>query len=132
MAFVELHNNEQLDEFLAASNGNPAILFKHSDSCGISAQAYREMSRLAQQVGIITVQNARDLSDEIERRFSLPHETPQALIIRNNELLWETSHGRVRVTAIEEALGSVSSEKLRGNRTPNREIAGGQLSRREL
>ena len=68
MAFVELHNNEQLDEFLAASNGNPAILFKYSDSCGISARAYREMARLTQPVGIITVQNARDLSDELHVR----------------------------------------------------------------
>jgi len=113
MAFVELHNNEQLDEFLAASNGNPAILFKHSDSCGISARAYREMARLTQQVWIITVQDARNLSDEIERRFNLAHETPQALIIRNNELLWETSHGCVRVNAIEEALGSMSSGAVR-------------------
>lgn len=107
MAFVELHNNQQLDDFVAASNGSPAILFKHSDSCAISARAYREMSAVNQQVGIITVQEARGLSDEIERRFNLPHETPQALIIRGNELLWNASHGRVRANDIEEALEKV-------------------------
>lgn len=111
MAFVEIQNKEQLEEFLAASNGGPAILFKHSDSCGISARAYRDVSQLSQQIGIVTVQNARDLSDEIERRFNLPHETPQALIVRGNQLLWNASHGRVRASAIEEAIGSVSSER---------------------
>ena len=114
MAFVELHNNEQLDDFLAASNGSPAILFKHSESCGISARAYREMSAVNQQVGIITVQEARDLSDEVERRFNLPHETPQALIVHNNELLWNASHGRVRGNEIEEALATVTEAKKHG------------------
>ncbi len=110
MAFVELHNQQQLDEFLAASNGSPAILFKHSETCGISARAHREMSRLTQPVGIITVQDARGLSDEIERRFQLPHETPQALIVHNNEVLWNTSHGGVRANVIEEALATVTEQ----------------------
>src|SRR5436190_22565648 len=110
MAFVELHNQQQLEDFLAASNGSPAILFKHSDSCEISARAYREMSALAQQVGIITVQGARSLSDDIESRFHLPHETPQALIVHNNELLWNASHGRVRANLIEEALATVTEK----------------------
>lgn len=104
MAFVEIQTREQLEDFLGASNGSPAILFKHSDSCGISARAYRDMAQLKEQVGIITVQKARPLSDEIERRFNLPHETPQALIVRNNELLWNASHGRVRAEAIEAAI----------------------------
>jgi bacillithiol system protein YtxJ len=110
MAFVELHNQQQLDEFLAAANGSPAILFKHSDTCGISARARREMSGLTQQVGIITVQDARDLSDEIESRFHLPHETPQALIVHNNELLWNASHGSVRAKVVEEALATVTEQ----------------------
>jgi bacillithiol system protein YtxJ len=108
MAFVEIQTQQQLEEFLAAANGGPAILFKHSDSCGISARAYRDMSQLAQQVGIITVQNARDLSSEIERRFNLPHETPQALIVRNNQVVWNASHGRVRASVIEEAMADSS------------------------
>ena len=110
MAFVELHTQQQLEDFLAASNGSPAILFKHSDSCGISARAYREMSGLTQQVGIITVQAARGLSEEIESRFHLPHETPQALIVHNNEVLWNASHGQVRASLIEEALATVTEK----------------------
>jgi bacillithiol system protein YtxJ len=109
MAFVELHNQQQLDEFLAASNGAPAILFKHSSLCGVSARAHREMAQLSYAIGIVTVQEARDLSDEIEQRFRLPHETPQALIVRGNELVWNASHSGVRANALAEALESVSS-----------------------
>lgn len=111
MAFVELHKLEELEKFLAATNGQPAIIFKHSNSCGISARAFREMLQMSQQVGIVTVQDARDLSDEIEHRFHLPHETPQALLVKNNELLWHASHGRVRASVIAEALRSVGGEQ---------------------
>src|SRR2546423_8606473 len=111
MAFVEIQTKQQLEEFLRACNGGPAILFKHSDSCGISARAYRDLTQLNQQVGVVTVQKARDLSDEIEHRFNLPHETPQALIVKNSELLWNASHGRVRASAIEEAIESKSGRQ---------------------
>ena len=111
MPFVEIDTKQQLDEFLTARNGVPAILFKHSNSCGVSSQAYREMARINQPIGIITVQKARDVSAEIERRFAVPHETPQALIVRNNELLWNGSHSSVRAQAVEEAFTEVSSEQ---------------------
>jgi bacillithiol system protein YtxJ len=111
MPFVELDTKQQLDEFLAGRNGAPAILFKHSNTCGISSQAYREMARVDQPVGIITVQKARDVSDEIERRFAVAHETPQALIVRSDELLWNASHSSVRAQAVEEALTKVSSKQ---------------------
>ena len=107
---VELHDTESLDLFLKGSNGRPLILFKHSNSCGISSLAYKEMAGVEQPVGVITVQRSREVSDEIERRFGLSHETPQVLIVRNNELLWSASHGQVRAHAVKAALEQVSSE----------------------
>lgn len=109
--FIELKDNESLERFIADSHASPAILFKHSNSCGISSFAYREMSQLQQLVGLITVQKSRELSDELERRYSLPHETPQVLIVRGEQLLWETSHSRVRAVAVAEALKAVSSKQ---------------------
>lgn len=108
---VELHDTESLDLFLKGSNGRPLILFKHSNSCGISGRAYGEMANLEEPVGMITVQRSREVSDEIERRFGLSHETPQVLIVRNNELLWSASHSQVRAHAVAAALEQVSSEQ---------------------
>lgn len=102
--FVELPDIDSLDRFLAQSNGAPAIIFKHSNSCGISAGAYEEMAGLAGSVGLVTVQTARDVSNEIEARTGVEHHTPQVFIIRDGKVLWTASHGRISAASVEAAL----------------------------
>ena len=109
--FVEIADVESLDRFISERGESPAIVFKHSNSCGISARVYREMSQVTHPVGIVTVQQARDVSDEIERRFGIQHETPQVLIVQGDKVLWSASHYAVKAQAIEEALASGSSEQ---------------------
>jgi bacillithiol system protein YtxJ len=108
--FVEIGDVESLDRFISEAGETPAIVFKHSNTCGISARVYREMSQVTRPVGIVIVQQARDVSDEIERRFGIQHETPQALIVKGDKVLWNASHYAVKARAIEEALESVSGE----------------------
>ena len=102
--FIELNDAERLDELLSHSAEQPLILFKHSDTCGISARAYREMTKLEKRVALVTVQKARALSDEIESRFALPHETPQVLIVRDGKLAWSASHFRITADAVTRAV----------------------------
>jgi bacillithiol system protein YtxJ len=102
--FIELPDTNSLDDFLAQSNGAPAIIFKHSNSCGISAGAYKEMARVAGQVGLVTVQTARDVSNEIEARTGVEHHTPQVFIIRDGKVMWTASHGRINAASVEAAL----------------------------
>ena len=109
--FTEIKDVESLTQFLALSNGAPAIIFKHSDSCGISSRAYTEMSRLGRPLGIVIVQNARAVSADIEKRTGVAHETPQLLIFRNGEVVWTASHGQIRAEAVEAALEEIVSIK---------------------
>ena len=102
--FVELADTDSLDRFLAQSNGSPAIIFKHSNSCGVSARAHAQMSTLERPVGLVIVQQARGVSDEIEARTGIEHETPQVFIIRDGAVLWAASHGQIKAEAVEAAL----------------------------
>jgi bacillithiol system protein YtxJ len=102
--FVELLDQAALDTFLTQSNGTPVIIFKHSDTCGISARAHSEMSKLEHPVGLVTVQRARALSDEIEARTGVEHHTPQIFILREGKVLWTASHGQINAEAVEAAL----------------------------
>jgi len=111
--FIEIGNVASLDDFLAAGNSSAAVLFKHSETCGVSARAYAEMARIRQPVGLVSVQRARSVSDEIEKRWRVTHETPQVLIIREGKLLWEASHFHVRAKEVEQAL--VIRESTPGN-----------------
>src|SRR6266550_9608807 len=102
--FVELPDMESLDRFLAQSNGSPAVILKHSNSCGVSARAHAEMSKIELPVGLVTVQTARAVSNEIEARTGVEHETPQVFIIRDGKVLWAASHGQIRAEAVAAAL----------------------------
>lgn len=98
--FVELSDLESLDRFLAKSNGSPAIIFKHSNTCGVSARAHAEMSMIESPVGLVVVQQARDVSNEIEARTGVAHETPQVFVIRDRQVLWSGSHGQIKAAAV--------------------------------
>ena len=108
--FIELLDTGSLDQFLRQSDGEPVIIFKHSNSCGISSQAYAQMSKLARRMGIVTVQKARAVSDEIVKRTGVAHETPQLLIFRKGEVVWTASHGQVRAEAVETGLQEISGQ----------------------
>ena len=101
--FMELNDTERLDELLSQS-AEPVILFKHSDTCGISARAFREMAKVEKRIALVTVQKARALSNEIESRFALPHETPQVLVVRDGLLTWSASHFRITADAVNRAV----------------------------
>ena len=102
--FVELKDAESLEKFIQDSHARPSILFKHSNTCGVSARAYREMAKVEKTIGIVTVQDARSLSNQIENRFALPHETPQVLILRHGNLAWSASHFRITAEAVNRAV----------------------------
>ena len=104
--FKEIANVASLDEFLADSNGSAAVLFKHSNTCGVSSRAYAEMSKMRHPVGLVTVQQARAVSDEIEKRWQVAHETPQVLIVRAGKVVWDASHFSVKAGDVEAALTS--------------------------
>src|SRR5687767_11859349 len=106
--FMELNDTQQLDELLGESGEQPVILFKHSDTCSISAQAYREMTKLEKRVALITVQKARPVSNEIETRFALRHETPQVLVVRDGKLAWSASHFRITADAVTRAVAEAA------------------------
>ena len=108
--FVELPDIESLDRFLAQSNGSPALVFKHSNSCGVSARAHAEMAKLDLPVGLVAVQKARAVSNEIEVQTGVSHETPQVFIMHNREVLWSASHGQIKAEAIEAVLLEISQK----------------------
>jgi len=123
--FVELRDLKSLDYFLELSNRSPVVIFKHSETCGISDRAYRELLKLADgkakfsdegeeikiPMAIVTVQTAREVSNEIEIRTGIGHESPQVLVIAKSKVAWTASHGAVRAEAVENAVGEAVVSK---------------------
>jgi bacillithiol system protein YtxJ len=102
--FSQIEDAAALEELLARSHEGPVLLFKHSNSCPISARAYRQMQEIKASVSIVVVQKSRDLSREVESRTGVQHETPQALVLRNGQAVWSASHFDITSDAVEQAL----------------------------
>jgi bacillithiol system protein YtxJ len=103
--FVPLTDTDELERLYELSHSQPVVLFKHSTTCPISSMAYDEMSRVeATPVSIIVVQRSRDISREIETRTGIRHESPQAIVLRNGQPVWNASHFSIKSASVERAV----------------------------
>ena len=107
---THLQRLEELDVLLEESNDRPLLLFKHSLTCGTSAEALDELiehlddDKLDAEYAIVTVQSHRELSNAISARLKVRHETPQALLIYDGRVIWSASHFRVTANAMQSAI----------------------------
>jgi bacillithiol system protein YtxJ len=102
--FSPVSDASALEQLFERSNAEPVLLFKHSNSCPISARAYRQMQGVKTPVAIIVVQDGRDLSREVATRTGVRHETPQALVLRNGRAVWAASHFDISADDVERAV----------------------------
>jgi bacillithiol system protein YtxJ len=105
--FFKIDNQAALENLLTDSTKKPVIVFKHSNSCSISARAYREMEKL-DDVNILEVQSARAISNEVEDLTGVRHETPQVIVLRDGKAVWNASHFDVVAADVMKAVESHS------------------------
>jgi len=106
--FFSIDDRATLESLLADSKQKPIVVFKHSNSCSISARAYREMEKFNGQVNILEVQSAREVSRELANLTGVRHETPQVIVLRDGKAVWNASHFDVTANDVAKALESNS------------------------
>lgn len=111
LALTPLRALDELDQALSESHAQPVLLFKHSYTCGISAEALDELRAHIDEAAasdvkyaMVTVQTHRDVSNAIAARLGVRHETPQAILVRGGKVVWSASHFRVNAAELEKAL----------------------------
>ena len=107
---VELHEEQDLEPLLERSQKRPVVLFKHSTQCSRSDAAHHELLAFSKRnpdvtCGIIHVIEDRELSDAMEERFGIEHESPQVIVVSSGKPVWHANHRRVTVEALEDAIG---------------------------
>ena len=101
---------DELEAAIAESRERPVFLFKHSRTCGISCEALDELHAHVEDASpqatykLITVQSHRRLSEETAARLGIRHETPQAILLRDGQPVWNASHFRITKRQLDEAL----------------------------
>lgn len=118
-----LHGVHELDDAIKESHVRPLLLFKHSHTCGLSAEALDELRahiddeapRLPVTYAMVTVQTHRQLSNAIAERLGLRHETPQAILVRDGRVVWSASHFRVNAAELRKALAEAGAQRSNGS-----------------
>jgi thioredoxin 1 len=91
----------------------PTVLFKHSATCSISIAVKREYDAFVKAhptvpTRLLIVQNERPLSNALAELLRVQHESPQALLVRDGQLLWHASHHRITANRIADAITAAS------------------------
>ncbi len=90
--FITIDSAEKLDALIAASDVRPVFLFKHSDTCGISADVLEQLEAVNGDVHIVTVQTSRALSNSIAEKLGIRHASPQAFVLKNGVPTYHATH----------------------------------------
>jgi bacillithiol system protein YtxJ len=105
MNWIPLTDQTQLDLIAEASLLRPQMIFKHSTRCSISVMAKNRLDRYPGHDGIdcfyLDLLQFRPISNAVTERFMVHHESPQVILIRNKECIYDESHNAIDWDEIE-------------------------------
>ncbi len=102
MAPTELHDLATWERALAAGL---CLLFKHSPTCPVSAQAKAHWDRFVAEMPdvpalFVDVIAERALARGIAERCGVRHESPQAILFEAGKAAWHASHAAITLGAL--------------------------------
>lgn len=108
MNWIPLEQEEQLNEIKVKSFEQPQIIFKHSTTCSISNMAKNRLDREQAPENTdfyyLDLLRFRAISNKIAEVFQVHHESPQVLLIKKGECVYDESHNGIRMDDITEQI----------------------------
>ena len=105
----ELNSEKTYEEMVERSRNVPVFLLKHSLTCPVSSGALYQFERfLAENEEVpgflLKIQENRELSNTIAAETGVVHQSPQALLFRDGEVVWNASHHSISVDSLSQSL----------------------------
>lgn len=108
-----LTSPEQLEAIRQESASKPVMIFKHSTRCSISRMVLDRLERnwdvkdMEPRVKpyFLDLISYRQVSNQIAELFDVEHESPQVLIIRNGQSIYDNSHMGIDYQSIRDTVG---------------------------
>lgn len=107
-----LNEITQLDEISEESKTQPVAIFKHSIRCPISSTAKDRFERAWSKVTdhknlkvyYLDLINLRQISNQVATKFGVQHESPQIIVLKNGEVIYDESHYGINLEEILEKI----------------------------
>lgn len=108
MNWIPLQSEEQLDVVHHRSHSSDQVIFKHSTRCSISIVAKNRLDHSSAPEGVdfyyLDLLQFRPLSNAIAEKYQVHHESPQVLLIRNGECIFDESHNAISMDELKEQI----------------------------
>ena len=115
MNWIPLTEEKQLEEIITESEKAPVMIFKHSTRCSISSASLNRMERNwndSEMHGMKTyyldLLQYKPISNKIANVFSVEHQSPQVLLIKNGDSVWDASHYYIQYQELKNRLNRPS------------------------
>jgi bacillithiol system protein YtxJ len=101
MTWNILSEPNQITEIIEASKLKPQLFFKHSTRCSISTMALNRFEKSGildnEQLDCwyLDLLEFRQISSEIEKLTKVIHQSPQAIVVNNEQVIYAESHGMI-------------------------------------
>ncbi|MCA6448807.1 MAG: bacillithiol system redox-active protein YtxJ [Chitinophagaceae bacterium] len=106
MNWIPLTSEDQLQLIKERSFTTPQIIFKHSTRCSTSSMVLNRLERSEVPANTdfyyLDLLAYRPLSNQVAELFQVHHESPQALVIRNGECVYDESHMAITMDELAE------------------------------
>lgn len=106
----KLPGSEEDLKYLFEPSSGTHLIYKHSFACGICFFSKNQIENLMDNTPqisgwhFIDVRKQRYISGFVASQSGIRHESPQAILLHNGEVIWHGSHSAVRTDAIKNAL----------------------------
>src|SRR5690606_5168125 len=91
-----LQDEKEIDGIIRQSELRPQVIYKHSTRCSISSVVRSRLEKLTASGNVdfyyLDLIRNRNISDKIAMVFKVRHESPQILLIKNGECVYDESH----------------------------------------
>jgi bacillithiol system protein YtxJ len=110
LPWKKLETISDLKQALDLSFEMPVLLFKHSTRCSISDMALGRLERnwkdeeLIMAPFYLDLLQHRDISNEIATSLQVTHQSPQAILVRNGQAIYQASHSEISLSLLKEQI----------------------------
>jgi bacillithiol system protein YtxJ len=106
-SFENLNQEKNVEHLLEESKKNIVFILKHSPRCGISNMV---LNQFKQQIPsdtnakfyLLNVIQNRDLSSRLAKDLNVVHESPQLIILKDEQVINESSHSAINRINLDE------------------------------
>jgi bacillithiol system protein YtxJ len=106
MHWIHLTDEDQLQKIIVRSQEKPQVIFKYSTECHLSEIIFQRLQKNCCPEHIdfhfLDLTIYKNISEKVSETFHIPHQSPQILLIKEGECIFEDSHAEISLEEIME------------------------------